>query len=82
MENIKEEKVTKYTSDQITIGYYPDRCTHSGVCTKNLPSVFSMKTKPWVNPDGATVEEIVKLIDSCPSGALFYELAEEKNDKE
>ncbi|SHJ31693.1 (4Fe-4S)-binding protein [Parasporobacterium paucivorans] len=78
MEKSNEQKVSKYSSDEITIGYYPDRCIHSGVCTRNLPSVFSMKTKPWVNPNGATVEEIKNLIDRCPSGALFYEVPEDK----
>lgn len=33
-----------------------------------------MNTKPWINPDGATVEDIIETIEKCPSGALSYSL--------
>jgi len=33
-----------------------------------------MKEEPWIDPDGAKVEEIVATIRKCPSGALSYAL--------
>lgn len=47
-------------------------CAHAGVCTDNLNSVFKLKQEPWIDPDGATAEEIVKVVSGCPSGALSY----------
>jgi CDGSH-type Zn-finger protein len=39
-----------------------------------LPNVFNTKKRPWVDINGAAPEEIIKLIDTCPSGALRYSL--------
>jgi hypothetical protein len=33
-----------------------------------------MNEEPWIDPDGAKVEEIVATIRKCPSGALSYAL--------
>jgi hypothetical protein len=38
--------------------------------------VFSPDKRPWVCPDGADSQEIIKTIDQCPTGALRYRLAE------
>jgi hypothetical protein len=31
-----------------------------------------MKQEPWIDPDGATQDEIIAVVNSCPSGALSY----------
>ena len=76
-----EKKVHSYSNDEITVSWNADTCFHSEVCTKNLSSVFNLNQKPWVNVNGATKEEIIKLINTCPSGALSYDLysTEEKD---
>jgi len=75
------KKVHSYSNDEITISWNANTCFHSEVCTKNLSSVFNLKQKPWINVNGATKEEIIKLINTCPSGALSYDLysTEEKD---
>ncbi len=77
------KKIQSYSNDEITVNWNAETCFHSEVCIKNLSSVFNLKQKPWVNVDGATKEEVIKLINSCPSGALAYSLAntEEKDIK-
>ncbi len=32
----------------------------------------SLKRKPWIMPDEVDVVTVVKVIDTCPSGALKY----------
>jgi hypothetical protein len=32
--------------------------------------------EPWIDPEGASVDEIVKVIENCPSGALSYRVGE------
>ncbi len=47
-------------------------CSKRGHCTDNLPSVFKSKEDPWIDPDAADAEEIARVIEMCPSGALSY----------
>lgn len=60
----------EYASDQIVVTYDPDVCIHAGNCVSQLPSVFNLKNDPWIDPSGATVEEVEATIKACPSGAL------------
>ncbi len=69
------KKVYSYSNDEITINWDAETCFHSEVCTKNLSSVFNLKQKPWINVNGATKEEVIKLINTCPSGALSYNIS-------
>lgn len=61
-----------YDNDKITVTFDPTRCIHSGVCVKNLPEVFNLTKRPWINVDGADIDKIKAAIDTCPSGALQY----------
>jgi len=47
-------------------------CSHAGHCTDGLKSVFLYGKEPWIDPDGAAVEEVIATIRKCPSGALSY----------
>ena len=65
----------KYSNKDITIVWAPSKCIHSTLCWKGeggLLSVFNPKIKPWINPEGAATEEIIKHVKACPSGALSY----------
>lgn len=68
----------KYEKDGVNIYWEPKKCIHSGVCVKGLPEVFRPSEKPWMKLDAASVEQLKTQIDACPSGALSYDLAEEK----
>lgn len=66
------EKIIEYTNGEITIIWKPELCQHAGVCVKMLPNVYRPKERPWVRLEFATTPELIKQIDSCPSGALTY----------
>lgn len=61
------------------ISIYDNRriCSHAKNCVNNLATVFDFNKRPWINPDGDTVENIIKVIETCPSGALSYKLEDE-----
>lgn len=61
-----------YVGKNITIRFSLRVCSHAGVCYTKLPTVFDRAKKPWINPDGAEVQEIIDIINRCPSGALSY----------
>lgn len=69
-----EDKREDYVGKQITIHDNRGICAHAGYCTDALASVFRMKQEPWIDPDAATVEEIVTAVQKCPSGALSYSI--------
>ncbi len=67
----------KYTNGEVTIVWKPDQCIHSAICFRGLGDVFDPQKRPWVNPQGASTEQIVAQIKKCPSGALSYFMNEE-----
>jgi len=70
--NSTPDKRDNYTGVKITIHDNRGICAHAGHCTDNLSSVFKLGTEPWIDPDGATTENIIETINKCPSGALSY----------
>jgi len=69
-----EDKRDTYSGVNITIHDNRSICAHAGYCTDGLAAVFRMKQKPWINPNAATVDEIISTIEKCPSGALSYSI--------
>ena len=62
--------VIDHAGARVTIHDNRALCAHVEYCTNELPSVFDRSKRPWVDPDGASVEEIIALCRRCPSGAL------------
>lgn len=81
LDNRVPRKLDDYVGKLITI--HDDRgiCSHAGYCTDGLPKVFRMRTEPWIDPDGASLEEIIETIRKCPSGALSYTVDDIKYDE-
>jgi uncharacterized Fe-S cluster protein YjdI len=72
---------SEYSNGEVTIVWKPELCIHSGICARGLSNVFKPKEKPWIDPNGATTEEMVNQVKQCPSGALsFYYNKKEKDD--
>ncbi len=61
-----------YEGKGITIHDNRGVCAHAAKCTEGLGTVFRLGTEPWVDPEGAPVDEIILTIRGCPSGALSY----------
>lgn len=69
------KKIKKdYKGESITIHDNRSICSHAAYCVENLSSVFKLNSRPWINPDEATKEEIIETIRKCPSGALSYSI--------
>ncbi len=68
---MKERKII-YHGDSLDIIFHVDRCTHVAECIRGAPEVFDTSRTPWILPDQAPADEIAKVIESCPTGALHY----------
>jgi putative redox protein len=68
-EDSTENKHT-YTHDHVTVVWKPELCRHSARCATQLPQVFNPAAKPWINMDGATIQEIKEQVARCPTGTL------------
>jgi CDGSH-type Zn-finger protein len=68
------DKRVNYVGKEITIHDNRGICSHVGFCTESLPSVFKQGEEPWIDPNGASKDEIITTIEKCPSGALSYSL--------
>ena len=65
-----EEPHRVYRNERIAIQWNPSRCVHSERCMRGLPQVFQPDTRPWIQVDAATADEIAAVVARCPSGAL------------
>ncbi len=61
-----------YATDAIDVHWDSDRCIHTGWCSKALIEVFNPERKPWIELDPSKLDEIIAVVENCPSGALTY----------
>lgn len=67
-----ENGYRKYTGEAIDVFFNKDTCIHSANCVNGNSDVFDTKRRPWILADEAEAEEVARVIDTCPSGALKY----------
>lgn len=63
-------KIHRYSGKSVEVTYDAGRCIHAAECVHGLPGVFDPKARPWIDPDGASADELVAVVDRCPTGAL------------
>jgi truncated hemoglobin YjbI/CDGSH-type Zn-finger protein len=61
-----------YVGQQVTILDNRGTCQHSGYCTDRLATVFRLREEPFAHPSGGRMDEIIRAVRDCPSGALSY----------
>jgi uncharacterized Fe-S cluster protein YjdI len=65
-------EIREYEGAGIVVTWEPKRCQHAAECVGGLPAVFDTSRRPWITPRAATVDDLVAVIDRCPSYALGY----------
>ncbi len=66
-------KIREYKGESIIVRYDVRRCIHEEECVHGLPDVFNANRKPWIDADGASADEVERVVRQCPTGALQFE---------
>lgn len=69
----------EYKKEDLTVVWDAEKCIHSAICAKGLPSVFKPKDRPWIQTENASKEDIMNIVSKCPSGALTFYLGDKKD---
>ena len=64
-----------YPSPASTILDNRSMCSRSELCSTRLASVFHQDERPFVTPSAGRLDEVVRAVLQCPSGALSLQLA-------
>ena len=62
--------LTLYPGTEVDVLYDRKRCIHAAECGRGLKAVFDGQKTPWIDPDQASAEEVIKVVNRCPTGAL------------
>lgn len=63
--------VETVTGKSATIEFDGRRCIHARQCVLGEPGVFKANVQgPWIDPDAASPEALVRIAMTCPSGAV------------
>ncbi len=65
-------RARKYKNKDITVFWRPGECIHATYCYRELLKVFNPGKRPWIDMNGAHTEEIIRVVDMCPTQALTY----------
>lgn len=64
------EPTRVYKREGLVVEWRPELCIHCENCKDELPEVFNICVRPWVNINGASIDEIKQQVARCPDGAL------------
>jgi CDGSH-type Zn-finger protein len=70
----KLDKRKDYVGTRVVVHDNRGLCSHVGHCVNGSPRVFNRDARPWVDANGAEIEEIIATVKQCPSGALSYSI--------
>jgi CDGSH-type Zn-finger protein/truncated hemoglobin YjbI/ferredoxin len=66
------DRLDTYEGQQVRVLDNRGTCQHSGYCTDRLPNVFHQGSEPFVTASGGRMDEIIRAVRDCPSGALSF----------
>lgn len=78
---INSNRNRSYSNGEITVFWCARDCVHATTCYNSLRSVFDPLKRPWVNMGGAPTDQILEIIEKCPSKALTFRWNDEQKNQ-
>lgn len=66
----------KYTGEKLDIYYSSEICAHIGNCVRGNSQIFKVGRRPWIISDNGDQKGAIRVINTCPTGALKYMIKE------
>lgn len=73
---MSDKIIKQYIGERATVTWDSQLCIHVGECVRAEGKLFEMGRRPWCDPDTSTTEEILEVVQRCPSGALSVVFSE------
>jgi CDGSH-type Zn-finger protein/uncharacterized Fe-S cluster protein YjdI len=70
---MSKDKPLEFAGEQIDVTWVGDLCIHVGECGRAKGELFIGGRKPWCQPDVTSSEEVIDVVERCPTGALTYQ---------
>lgn len=64
--------VVRFAGDAAEVTWDGRLCNHVAECGRAENDLFQGGRKPWCQPDLVTIDEVVEVVERCPTGALTY----------
>ena len=82
---MSDDKTFKYEGKDAGVSWDGRLCIHIQECGRAKGDLFVGGRKPWCQPDQVAVEEVVAVVERCPTGAITFSIkdgsAEETADE-
>lgn len=69
---MSENEKVNYPGKKIDVEWNGQLCIHIGECGQAKGELFSSNRNTWCQPDLVTVDDVIDVVERCPSGALIY----------
>ena len=70
---MSDEKTYSYPGNVVSVEWNECLCIHIAECGHAEGDLFVGGRQPWCQPDLVELEDVVDVVERCPSGALTYE---------
>lgn len=69
---MNDKRIHVYRGSEAEVHWDERLCIHVAECGRAPNDLFVTDRKPWCQPDCVNVNDVVDVIERCPSGALTY----------
>lgn len=67
-----DEKKYRFEGSQIDVTWDGRLCIHVAECGRSTGDLFVGGRQPWCQPDRVDMQEVIDVVERCPTGALTY----------
>jgi CDGSH-type Zn-finger protein/uncharacterized Fe-S cluster protein YjdI len=71
---MSDEKKYSFPGNQVDVVWDGRLCIHIAECGRAKGDLFVGGRQPWCQPDLAGADEVIDVVERCPTGALTYDV--------